>query len=482
MKKRFKYVMIHELEELERVKESTFQRLEDKVRFLCQNIVFYPASHVKGKWMYYCTNCNTWHIINFRLKKGQKLRCKNCNKKLEVVHHKNIKNEEFAYLTKIEKNQFNELILRCFYYKYELKRSYDDSYFKEREQFYEIARLNYNNQIAIIKNTYTVMGYYGNLYHSMKFDDWKDDRKNYSNRMYFGSVINRNIKSLIKNTDYKYSALNLAAQNGIDVLDYLNAYKEHPEQIEILIKTGCVRLIKDVMYKYFDIRILKNLRKSDLKTIIKNNLNYKELEIYLKTHIDDLSFLKKAVKVGYNDNSKNSKNIVNYLFKKKETYVIYKDYLDMAELIGMNINDNKILYPEDLKKAHNDVLKAYESVKNKKINEGIKKRYKMFESLAFNDNKLIIRPVQTQNELINESKILNHCVRTYAEKVAKGKTEIFFIRQKNKEDEPYVTLELNESNVVQCRAKNNAIPNARVKKLVNLWCKINHFSSCFDVE
>jgi hypothetical protein len=72
-------------------------------------------------------------------------------------------------------------------------------------------------------------------------------------------------------------------------------------------------------------------------------------------------------------------------------------------------------------------------------------------------------------ELKAEGKALHHCVGTYAERVANGSTNIFFIRKAEQPDTPYYTLEIGQNgSIVQCRGNKNHNAEGDV-----LWCAQN---------
>ena len=64
---------------------------------------------------------------------------------------------------------------------------------------------------------------------------------------------------------------------------------------------------------------------------------------------------------------------------------------------------------------------------------------------------------------------MHHCVATYIDRVAKGETCILFIREKERKEEPFYTMEVRNGEVIQCRAKYNGEMTEPVKKLVNIF-------------
>ena len=127
-------------------------------------------------------------------------------------------------------------------------------------------------------------------------------------------------------------------------------------------------------------------------------------------------------------------------------------------------------------------MRYYEDKKNAIITQNISEYAKELEKLSFKRNGLIIFPAKSQEELIEESKVLEHCVRKYAKNVADRKTSIFFIRKINNKNKPYVTLELKQNCVVQCRGYKNNVKSPldkKVKQFVNEWCIKFDLKSCF---
>ena len=90
---------------------------------------------------------------------------------------------------------------------------------------------------------------------------------------------------------------------------------------------------------------------------------------------------------------------------------------------------------------------------------------------AFEDGNIFIRPCETEEELIAEGKALHHCVASYAERHARGDLTIFFIRRKDKPDEPWYTLNFNEKklSVTENRGLRNCGRTEEVRNFENTW-------------
>lgn len=157
----------------------------------------------------------------------------------------------------------------------------------------------------------------------------------------------------------------------------------------------------------------------------------------------------------------------------------YLDYLRFAEKLGLP-KTSKILYPQNLRESHDKLEKKIQVIDSMEKQEQIKNRViKELYKYRFGDNEFIITPANSPLDLINESKELNHCVRTYIDKYAAGHTNIFLIRKRENVNHPYYTLELRRNEVIQLRGKNNCSPNDSVVDFVNKWAKKNKLSGAY---
>lgn len=295
---------------------------------------------------------------------------------------------------------------------------------------------------------------------------------------------------MIRNNEkFKYSCIDVALKNGFDLIDYIEMYQTYPK-VEMFLKLQKLRMIKESLAARNTYRwnILEDLSKKDIRFIQKYDPTYNELKSYRVLKIDNYEIIKKAAVAGFADLNKEQKvnaKTIEYIYQKvieKEmiSYVDYEDYLNWCEDLGINLKDKRILYPKVFKKAHDEAQIQYTLLKEKICDKGIRKYAKELEKYIFKEKELTIKPIQTQKELITESVKLQHCVRTYAEKIAHRKTSIFAIRENSNPKEPFVTLELKNNVVIQCRAFKNKEPADNVKRFVNDWCKKFNYRSCFS--
>src|SRR5690606_3653954 len=98
------------------------------------------------------------------------------------------------------------------------------------------------------------------------------------------------------------------------------------------------------------------------------------------------------------------------------------DYLKECKQLGMSLTEHRYLYPNNLKVAHEATSKKVKLKRDKQLDTNIKKRYLKLQPFTYKKGGFIVQPVKTIEELFNEGKTLNHCVGTYAEDYANGKT------------------------------------------------------------
>lgn len=152
--------------------------------------------------------------------------------------------------------------------------------------------------------------------------------------------------------------------------------------------------------------------------------------------------------------------VVDYVEKErqkhKQQYVRigdWIDYIEAAEKIGLNMNKKDVIFPRDLKEAHDTAIGALKENENKETSEKIKKRAL---GITFEKDGLMIIEADSVKCLYEESAQLNHCVKTYADKVAGGKCKIFFIRKTEQPEKSFYTLEADpKGKFVQCRGDHN---------------------------
>ena len=161
---------------------------------------------------------------------------------------------------------------------------------------------------------------------------------------------------------------------------------------------------------------------------------------------------------------------------------ILDDYWRIARGEGYDLADEHVRFPKDLLRAHDRVAEERRvreearqardrAEKNEKLREAFAARLEALAPLAWQQGGILIRPCAAPEELDAEGRALSHCVATYKDKHASGKTAIFFVRKASEPDKPWFTLELNLSDftVLQNRGKCNCARPKAVEAFEAAW-------------
>ena len=168
---------------------------------------------------------------------------------------------------------------------------------------------------------------------------------------------------------------------------------------------------------------------------------------------------------------------VRYLEKQKKRYkrrlwpTYLLDYWDMAEALGEDLSDRDVMWPQNLQTAHDRMVERKQTEAAERRKKSFQQRYERMKKYAFEDGDILIRPCETEGELIAEGKALHHCVASYAERHARGKLTIFFIRRKDEPDKPWYTLNFNEKtlSVTENRGLWNCDRTDEVREFESKW-------------
>lgn len=163
----------------------------------------------------------------------------------------------------------------------------------------------------------------------------------------------------------------------------------------------------------------------------------------------------------------------DHIISDDNDWVIFDDYVRMNKI--MNNNDFE-KYPRYLKTYHDISFIHLQAHRDKTLqNKLIKITSKLKKYEYKNEEYSVICP-KSYDDLLNEGKKLHHCVASYGEKLAEGKTIIMFVRNNQKLDIPFVTIEIknirNKLTICQSKGKNNSHPDDKVLKFLDEYKKV----------
>ena len=390
----------------------------------------------------------------------------------------------YAYLTKFKK-QLVKVIVAV--------RNYRNKWLCKQVVLHGIHSSKcYVNDIVFYRSAGYKVGWYlqGVGHYQKWFEDgcwgWNDDK-------YFNIPCHILNKEFIKTfPEYKYSAVDLYQR--YDVLNYLRLYEQYPH-IELLMKLGLTNIAtstqilklsaKDKKFRKWLIDNKDEVNKYYyyISTIIKaykQNKSLKEtqtLERFRKGLMSQKCY--KEIKSVF---GQNLGKFYDYYNKTNVNLTSYKDYVVACKRLKIDMNLDKNRIPHDFKKWHDIRIDEYNSRKLEFDAEDKQEFYNKFAKIANKYLSLqrnmkedyIMIIAKSPADLINEGTTLHHCVgkSNYDQKFAREESLIFFVRNKDNPQIPFVTVEysLENKKVLQCYGEYDHKPDENVLKFVNkVW-------------
>lgn len=222
-----------------------------------------------------------------------------------------------------------------------------------------------------------------------------------------------------------------------------------------------------------DTRNMDVLATQRLSTLEKDNIEYTQqnAQIVLSPRYSDLHIFSKSIGMPI---SKVFKYIRNQSNKSKITIgsivVDYTDYLSMQEKMKVPFTKD-IAFPSNLKKAHDRTVEIYNLLADKIKNSDFKKAIQPYIDFSYKSNKYMIEVVKSATQLKNEAKKLHNCAAGYIDKVIKGKSVVFLVREKTHPKKAFYMAELNPVNmeIVQNRGMHNIDSTDSLRQFTDNW-------------
>lgn len=318
-----------------------------------------------------------------------------------------------------------------------------------------------------------------NLYYGIPYS-FEFDSKTENTKLY---LYTDNLEKL-KNTIYKYSyiwnGINYLKTNPVEIV-MLTYFPIRYPQFEYLIKLKLFDLAFTVPYMFQKNTTFKEIFKVEkkyLKLMQDMDINYNQLEALRICNSSDISLIKLVSE--YFDIFIDINEFINIDFVKIKIYfeknnfnftqiLEYRDYIKFAFELGLNLKDNNILYPKNIKEEHDKLYLQITTKNNPELNERIKAISNLLQVNKYEDDKYIIFPASSIESLIDESTQMSNCVRTYIEDYSDGYCQIYFMRYKDSKDKSLVTIEVRGRKVVQARTKFNKDTTLEMNNVIKKW-------------
>ena len=299
-----------------------------------------------------------------------------------------------------------------------------------------------------------------------------------------------NMEVIDKLPQYKYSAYK--QYEFIDIFKYLRMYEQYP-QTELFVKFGLSKFAlstqllkkttKDKKFRKWLIQHRDELAKGRfyISTVLLSYKTGKPLETSQKFEEQKKKFCHKSS--SYSNLRKFFKGrtdkFLEYIERQDANISSYNDYFSACTELGLDMTEDKNVFPHDFKRWHDIRIDEYRTAKALKDAKERKEMYAQFAVIAKKylplqqngKGAFVVIIAKSPAELIREGDILHHCVgrMNYDQKFIREESLIFFVRNINEPDTPFVTMEysLTKKTILQCYGEHDHRPDESVLEFVN---------------
>ena len=293
---------------------------------------------------------------------------------------------------------------------------------------------------------------------------------------------------------------------------YLNAYLKYPF-LEYLVKLRLYRLADEVAFagsSYFVDKIcdiagttaaqVLRVRTQDIPLLEAVNPNFSQLQLvqgmvreYGRIHIPLIEWsgrheisreenilaplhymtpeaLMKYAEEQYSNYSKKSNYYARRYSIMNSVLDDYRDYLSMSEALKLDMSSSFILYPKDLKTAHDQRMDLLAPGQLELYNQAVASlRHELSPVYSFSRNGYLVRLPESAEEICREGASLHHCVQRYIPAHVKRKCTLLFLRETDTPDKSLCTLEVQGDRLIQAKCFDNAPPGPSIQKFLNRY-------------
>lgn len=413
----------------------------------------------------------------------------------------------------LQKAEGNGLVLRII----KVYRSFADSDIPNHFEIWENARqfitLSSSGQCSVDAYYYHYKAGYDltpwcNGYRPV-FDRWK---YNFTADM-SGVLYQRNLSDTLKDTPWAYSQLEafsgVASFSG--VATFLSAYIKRPK-IEHLIKMKLYRLVSGIIYGGYSYSALQaiNFNGENMRAILGIDRPYFPLLRELNPSIDQLHLIRQLLQADHKpsteqikwfiaskiSNADAAKELLAHMsvhklqryveqqfapedeaalkrvdyYKMNTLITDYHDYLCMCKELQYDVKNSFILFPRELKAAHDSVAKTLKDKRTAEHEKAIAGSFDEWQKrYQYQSKELMMIPPHSAKEIVDEGAALHHCVRLYVKNVAEKKSVILFVRSVDEPDKSLCTVEVKDGQVTQARGFDNKEPPAQITAFIEQW-------------
>lgn len=515
MARRYKQAEIDELILNIPALPKSFNKWIESTPFKDMNYIFYKT---KGKVKTgLCSKCGKTIQIKYKKKHNVLGSCPECRAKVIYKAINKATRYEDQQVVSIMQKMGDGYIVRYFKVSRVFKNNEDTSNFPEKilGTLTDPKISNYEGSRVYITFGRSGQTQFRNFEESWSWIDgdyrWVNERKrsSFNNKeLLRGSnpfLYKKNLKSLLKKTKWKYCGLDCFKGKHMNIDDYLFTYEKYPA-IEMVSKFNYQALLNQIIYQTCHWGglggILKmneprlGLSKNTLKTAIRLDLKINGLE-FISTLEEVEKYLTDQQIIWAIENSHTEtftqllkwispQKLINYVEKnvyetsrtqnspysyKSHFITLWRDYLQQCELLELDVANDFVIFPRNLKEKHDEYSELIKLKANKKLDKGIRLQYdKWNDKISYQAGNLKIEVAKSHKLILKEGESLRHCVggNRYSSNMVEGKKLILFLRKNGK---PYYTIEFDVVNmkVLQNRGYRNESQSKDVEKFINKW-------------
>lgn len=274
------------------------------------------------------------------------------------------------------------------------------------------------------------------------------------------------------------------------MMKFLAAASIYPRQIEMLLKTGLEGIVIDLVAgrrKNRDIFDWKKenyldalgLSKTELKQWRRSGAEPQAIATYKKLRragipesFENLKEISKQLNLNYATNETEfyrmccrlrakPRKMFDYLSRGEPTIpsgalAEYKDYIDMAEMLGWDLGNDTVKLPKDLSRKHDEAAEEINTmVANEAAATADSSILKRSAKYNFEMGDYCIRCAISAAEITAEGKALKHCVAGYAQRHMNNRLTILFLRRKDAPNRSLYTIEMHGNTLIQIHGYRN---------------------------
>ncbi len=333
-----------------------------------------------------------------------------------------------------------------------------------------------------------------------------------------GFLYCRNLEKVLKDSPWQYSQLKefyLADPEPLYALRYLATYIRYP-MLEYLVKLKLYRLAGNIAYgdyyyygsdygfdpKGKDLKEVFGFDKSHLPLLQKVNPGLSQIKligalIHAKAELNEELLrwcgnlgisrtenilvplkhmtpykLMKYMEEQYTKFCKKSPYQTGAYYRMEDVLTDYRDYLCMSEGLELDLKNSFVLFPADLRKAHDKVNDISDKEQALLYDRQIQKQFEeMNGQYHFAKYGFTVFLPHTAKEILEEGQNLHHCVGGYVKQIVKRESTILFVRRAEEQEKSLCTVEVKDGRMVQARCYGNTVPSPAIQRFLNVWEK-----------